>query len=222
MRVKIIGLTLLLCLLVSGCKPDKLDISLYTSDVQEAKNGKILDIPVKVVFSMLGDDKDGDLPRAVEVAKKYFSKESKFTQSKGDFGAKLVVETVLPLGTEAALSKAGILNSSVLRLIVKPFDDSTAVTFEAGTALVKMNRELTNISYALDLKLPSKQTVFVVNNDQRAVAKVSATAVHVSGKPILHYRGEILNRRTAEIHFNGCDECVYGELSPIIYISGGS
>jgi hypothetical protein len=219
MNIVIIGTVILTGMLLAGCKPEKLDVSLYTSDIQEARSGKILEVPVKLAFSIIGEDKDDDVPRAVEVAKKYLSKDSKFTQSKGDFGSKLVVETFLPLGTEASLARAGVLGNAVARLTVKPNEESTAVSFEPGAALVKMNRELSKISYTLDLNLPAKQTYFVVNNDLRAVAKVSATAVHISGKPNLHYRGEIANRRTAEIQFNGCDECVYGELSPTIFVA---
>ena len=103
MNIGIIGAAILTGILLAGCKPDKLDVSLYTSDIQEARGGKVLEVPVKLAFSMLGEDKDDDVPRAVEVAKKYLSKDSKFTQSKGDFGSKLVVETFVPLGTEAAL-----------------------------------------------------------------------------------------------------------------------
>ena len=220
MNIGIIGAAILTGLLLAGCKPDKLDVSLYTSDIHEARGGKVLEVPVKLAFSMLGEDKDDDVPRAVEVAKKYLSKDSKFTQSKGDFGSKLVVETFVPLGTEAALAKAGVLGNAVARLTVKLSEESTAVSFEPGAALVKMNRELSKISYTLDLNLPAKQTYFVVNNDLRSVAKVSATAVHISGKPTLQYRGEIANRRTAEIQFNGCDECMYGELSPTIFVGG--
>lgn len=219
MKTGTAGLAVVTFMLLAGCKPDKLDVSLYTSDVQEARSGKIVDVPVKLVFSMFGEDKEGDLPRAVEVAKRYLNKDSTFTQSKGDLGSKLVVETFLPLGTEAALAKAGMLGNAVARLAVKPSEEATAVSFEPGAALMKMNRELSKVSYSLTLSLPAKQTYFVVNNDMRIVARVSATAVHISGKPSLQYRGEIANRRTAEIQFNGCDECIYGELSPTIFIA---
>ena len=49
-----------------GCKPDKLTLEVYSSDVEVAALGQeIIDIPLEVEFSLLGDDEEGLLDRVI-------------------------------------------------------------------------------------------------------------------------------------------------------------
>ena len=83
---------------LAGCKADKAEVTLYTSDIEDAVAGKVVEVPVKATFRIIGKDKKNLLGKSVAVAKKYLSKDSKFTRSKGQFGENLVIETKIPLG----------------------------------------------------------------------------------------------------------------------------
>ena len=92
---------------MGGCKPDKLTIEIYSSDVEIAALGKeIIDIPIKVEFSLLGDDEEGLLDRVITTSKEYLSPDSTYTKSKAMFGEQLVIQTKIPMGTASALSRS--------------------------------------------------------------------------------------------------------------------
>ena len=64
---------ILIILISIGCKPDNLEIEVYTSDVEFAQEGEVITVPVKASFNLLGDDESGDLERARRVSAKYLS-----------------------------------------------------------------------------------------------------------------------------------------------------
>ena len=77
---------------LSGCKPDNLLVKLYTTDVEVSAGGEIVEVPVTAVFSLLGEDEDGSLEKAVEVTKRYLHPDTKFTQSQSEYSKKLVIK----------------------------------------------------------------------------------------------------------------------------------
>ena len=58
--------------LMVSCTPDKMEISLYTSDVDAVINGETINVPVKMSFSMIGEDKENNLEKAKNVAKNIY------------------------------------------------------------------------------------------------------------------------------------------------------
>ena len=83
-----------------GCKPDDILVNLYTTDVDVAADGEVVEIPVTAKFSLLGEDNDGSLERAVEATQRYLHPDTRFTRSQSDFSETIVVETRFPLGTQ--------------------------------------------------------------------------------------------------------------------------
>ena len=58
-------------ILIVGCKPDNLEIEIYTSDIESASEGEVVEVPLKATFRLMGEDKENQLPLAKEVALKY-------------------------------------------------------------------------------------------------------------------------------------------------------
>ena len=56
---------------IFGCKPDKLEIEIYTSDIEAASDGEVGEVSFKAVFKIMGEDKKNQLPEAKKVALKY-------------------------------------------------------------------------------------------------------------------------------------------------------
>ena len=46
--------------ILPACKPDKLEIEVYTSDIQSVNEGEVIEVPLKVEFSIIGEDKNND------------------------------------------------------------------------------------------------------------------------------------------------------------------
>lgn len=62
------GVVMAMLVIVSGCKPDKLEIEVYTSDIKKAES-EVVEVPLTATFSIMGEDDDGVLPKASVVAK---------------------------------------------------------------------------------------------------------------------------------------------------------
>ena len=58
-------------LLLNACNPNLMEVNLYTSDFDAVKNGEIVEVPVKVSFQMMGEDKDNLLEKAKNIAAKH-------------------------------------------------------------------------------------------------------------------------------------------------------
>ena len=204
---------------LSACTPSVLDISLYTTDVEVALEGEVVEVPVRASFNTYSDDDDGDLEKATIIAEKYLSQDSIFSQSSGDWGETLVIETTIPLGTLDSLNTYLESNNRVAVLLVEVDEEygSIDVSVRPTDFASALNSELTDINFMLGFELPSDDTNFRVISDSRNDVTVNATAVFVSEKPYLYFEKILERRGEAEIVFKGGSDSVYSEIYPIIY-----
>ena len=206
---------------LSACTPSSTDISLYTSDVEVALEGEVIEVPIKAVFTLFGDDEDGDLDKATIIATKYISPDSVFSQSEGDWGDTLVIETTIPLGTQQSLENYLASNNRVAILLVERIDEygEINVSVRATEFAAALDSELSDINFMLGFSLPADDTNFRVISDSRNEVTVDATAVFVSEKPYLYFSKTLKRRDEAEIVFKGGEGSVYSEIDPVIYFA---
>ena len=205
---------------LSSCTPDVVDINLYTSDVEDvAFEGEVIEVPVRASFSTYSDDDDGDLEKATIIAEKYLSPDSVFSQSSGDWGETLVIETTIPLGTLDNLNSYLASNNRVAILLVEVNEEygSIDVSVRPTDFSSALNSELIDINFMLGFELPADDTNFRVISDSRNDVSVLATAVFVSEKPYLYFEKILKKRGEAEIVFKGGSDSVYSEIYPEIY-----
>ena len=207
---------ILLCIpLLFSCKPDLMEIEVYTSDVQSAGDGEILEVPLKATFKLMGEDKDGQLAKAVDIAKKYLSEDSEFSEADGTFGKVLSIVTTAPIGTKKALINYMKKNPRPLMLEVS----GNKITLKPGKSLKTLNSELSDINFMLGAKLPAESTIFRITSDSKKKATVSAIAVFSEKKPYLNYEKSIKRRKSVEIEFKGGGGSVYSAIDPIFSIT---
>ena len=204
---------------LSACTPSVLDISLYTTDVEVALEGEIVEVPVRASFTTYSDDEDGDLEKATIISQKYLSTDSVFSQSSGDWGETLVIETTIPLGTLDNLNSYLESNNRVAVLLVEVDEEngSIDVSVRPTNFASALNSELSDINFMLGFELPADDTNFRVISDSRNDVLVYATAVFVSEKPYLYFQKILERRGEAEIVFKGGSDSVYSEIYPVIY-----
>ena len=207
---------------LSACTPDVVDINLYTSDVEDAAfEGEVIEVPVKASFSTYSDDEDDDLEKATIIAEKYLSPDSVFSQSTGDWGETLVIETTIPLGTLDNLNSYLESNTRIAVLLVEVDESGNwiDVTFRPIDFASALNSELSDINFMLGFELPAADTNFRVISDNKNEIAVYATAVFVSQKPYLYFEKILKKRDEAEIVFKGSSDSVYSEIYPFISIA---
>ena len=207
---------------LSACTPDVVDINLYTSDIEDvAFEGEVIEVPVRASFSTYSDDEDDDLEKATIIAEKYLSPDSVFSQSTGDWGETLVIETTIPLGTLDNLNSYLESNTRIAVLLVEVDESGNwiDVTFRPIDFASALNSELSDINFMLGFELPAADTNFRVISDNKNEIAVYATAVFVSQKPYLYFEKILKKRDEAEIVFKGSSDSVYSEIYPFISIA---
>ena len=214
---KIISL-LLLAMFISSCAPSDVDLVVYTTDVDAVLDGDIVEVPIKASFTLYSDDEDGDLDRATAIAEKYLSQDSIFSQSSGDWGETLVIETTIPMGTLENLQNYLTSNNRVAVIIVEDIGE-IELSLNPTEYADALNSELSDINFMLGFELPADSTNFRIISDSRNDVQIDATAVFVSEKPYLYFSKTIKKRGEAEIVFKGTSDSVYNEIYPVVYIS---
>ena len=214
---KIISL-LLLAMFISSCAPSDVDLVVYTTDVDAVLDGDIVEVPIKASFTLYSDDEDGDLDRATAIAEKYLSQDSIFSQSSGDWGETLVIETTIPMGTLENLQNYLASNNRVAVIIVEDIGE-IELSLNPTEYADALNSELSDINFMLGFELPADSTNFRIISDSRNDVQIDATAVFVSEKPYLYFSKTIKKRGEAEIVFKGTSDSIYNEIYPVVYIS---
>ena len=205
-------------LFLFGCKPDKLELDLYTSDFDIASTGEIVEVNVKASFSMLGEDDDGNLSKASAIAGKYLSPDSKFTQSEGMMGSKMVIETKIPFGTLDAINNY-LKDNNLLLVLIVDSNNKNNLYLSRTTAVDSLDQELSTMNFMLGFEIPAKSTLFNIISDSRDTKKVSAVAVFIDGKPYKYFDTTLNRRDSVEIEFSGEDGSIYkSNIAPSILI----
>ena len=207
----------LLIVFLTSCSPSNVAVSIYTTDIDVAQEGEVLEVPVMASFSLYSDD-DGELESASQIAEKYLAPDSIFSQSSGDWGETLVIETTIPMGTLDSLQNYLASNNRVAVLLVQGVDE-IEISLNSTDYADALNSELSDINFMLGFELPGDSTNFRVISDSRNEVQVDATAVFVSEKPYLYYSKVLKRRDEAEIVFKGTTDSVYSEINPLIYIN---
>ena len=219
MKIKLANVlgSFLLILFLSSCSPSVLDVTLYTTDIEAANEGEVFEVPVRASFTMYSDD-DGELESASAIAEKYLAPDSVFSQSSGDWGETLVIETTIPIGTLDNLQNYLANNNRVAVLLVEN-NGEIEVSLNSTDYADALNSELSDINFMLGFELPGDATNFRVISDNRNNVQVDATAVFVSEKPYLYFSKELERRDEAEIVFKGTSDSVYSEINPVIFVN---
>ena len=195
---------------MSGCKPDKLEIEIYTSDIESASDGEVVEVPLKATFNLLGEDKENQLSLAKSIALKYMPSDSEIEISEGNFGKVMTVVSSIPLGSNSALNQFLQQNPRVAKIVV----ENGVITLKQTETLTKLDNELSDINFMLGAKLPASNTAFRIMSDSKGKVNVSATAVFSENKPYLHFSKDIKKRKSVVIDFKGGGDSVYSEIAP--------
>lgn len=197
---------------LQGCKPDEIEITVYSSDVDSAAKGEVPEVPAIVRFSMLGKDERGELQQARDLARRWLPADSKIEVSKAQFGDSLIVETKIPI---VSISKSKQVVQTQRPLIFIEVDGGQA-TLRGTLHLDVLNRELRNINGMLGASLPARSTVIALVGDKPPKNQsVEATAVFVNDRAVLQLKEPLVNRKTIKIRFSGQDGSVYQDFERI-------
>ena len=196
-------------LIIISCKPSRLEVEVYTSDIESASDGEVVEVPLKASFSLMGEDKENQLPEAKKIALKYMSSDSEIEISKGTFGQVMTIVSTIPIGSSTALSKFLQQNPRIAMVVV----EKGMVTLLPTETIEKLDKELSKINFMLGLELPAKNTSFRIVSDSKKKVNISATAVFSEKKPYLHFSKDIKKRKSVVIDFKGGNGSVYSEIA---------
>ena len=201
---------IIISIMIVGCKPDNLEIEIYTSDIESASDGEVVEVPLKATFRLMGEDKENQLPKAKKLALEYMPSDSEIEISKGTFGQVMTIVSSIPLGSKSALSKFLQKNPRIAMIVV----ENGIVKFLPTKTIKELDKKLSKINFMMGAELPAKNTSFRIASDSKKKVNISATAVFSEKKPYLHFSKDLKKRKSVVIDFKGGDESVYSEISP--------
>jgi hypothetical protein len=207
-------------LVLSGCKPEEILLNVYSTDVAAAADGELVQVPLTAKFSLLGDDDDKTLERAVEITKRFLHKDTKFTRSKTDYSEVLVVETFIPMGKTSELlnffSNAAAL--AYLELLENKEKNDFEITLLGSQNIEELNRALKGLNLMLGFELPATNTTIRVISDSRKNVWVGADAVFISEKPYLYFEADLKRRDEVNVVYKGGADSIWSGVAPVFYI----
>ena len=200
-----------------GCVPDEMQITLYTSDVETVRDGEVVNLPVKITFSMPGDDKNNDLEKAKNIAKNYLPLDTKFSISKGQYSQFFIVDTTLPFQSE----KIG--NRQIGGFIYLPGTDNS----NQGQIKLIFNKDiikeidslLSNLNFMLSLNLPPKTYKLRIISDNKEIFEIASYSAWVSKKPHVKQITSLKKREEIELVFKGETASIYSQIPIFINVS---
>ena len=203
-------ITFFISMMIVGCKPDNLEIEIYTSDIESASDGEVVEVPLKATFRLMGEDKENQLPKAKKLALEYMPSDSEIEISKGTFGQVMTIVSSIPLGSKSALSKFLQKNPRIAMIVV----ENGIVKFLPTKTIKELDKKLSKINFMMGAELPAKNTSFRIASDSKKKVNISATAVFSEKKPYLHFSKDLKKRKSVVIDFKGGDISVYSEIAP--------
>ena len=211
-------------LLLSACNPSMMEINLYTSDFDSVKNGEIIEVPVKVSFQMMGEDKKNLLEKAKNTAAKHLHPKSKFTISKGKYSNYFIVDTFIPMlkADDKVIKPYFKKNFNVAALYYFPKytqrgSDKIEFVFQKNMANV-LNKKLRKINMMLSLQNPPKKLKLRVISDSKQQIRVGANSAWISKKPYLSKVIPLKRREEVIFVFKGGSDSVYSKIPAHIYV----
>jgi len=191
-----------------GCNPDTMEVEVYTSDIQKASTEGVVEVSLTATFSLMGEDEDGDLPKAIVVAKRYLDEKAEFKISKGDWGDVMVIKCSIPMGTAVALKAYLAKNHRPLALTI----NNSTIRLGPTKYLERLNQDLDGISMMLDFDMPANSTMIRIVGDMAEAPEITAIAVFVDKKPELIFCKKVERRETVVLDYKGEAASVYSEL----------
>ena len=147
---------IIISIMIVGCKPDNLEIEIYTSDIESASEGEVVEVPLKATFRLMGEDKENQLPLAKKLALEYMPSDSEIEISKGTFGQVMTIVSSIPLGSKSALSKFLQKNPRIAMIVV----ENGIVKFLPTKTIKKLDNKEEHLTILLILIIHIKEKKF--------------------------------------------------------------
>ena len=223
-NIKIFFSLLFSFIFLNACNPNTSETTIYTSDVEEVKNGEIIEVPMKLSFQMIGEDSDNSLEKSKNIAKTFLHPDSKFYITKGQYTQDFVVETYVPMikANNKIIKSYFKNNKRIVALYYHPKftqrgSDKIELVFQKSFAK-SLNNKLFKINPLLQFKFPANEMKFRVISDSKKQKKVGAYSVWVSKKPFLSKIATLKRRQEIEFVFKGGADSIYSNINPHIYL----
>jgi len=195
-----------------GCDPDEIQVEVYTSDVQLALEGKVVDIPVTFVFSMLGDDDEGTFDTVIEQIRGMVHPNTKFGKSESMLGESLIIESTIPMCKKEELKKASYPTPFYLQ-VEKQSNRNALVSFVDTNHREKISTTLRGLNFMLSLGEKAEETSIRVVSDTKDLVELNAVAVWVPA-PMANMSESLKRRESKELIFKGGDSSIYSQINP--------
>lgn len=206
---------------ITGCKPETINIQVYSEDINAVINGEVIHAPAKIKFSTSGSDDDNVLPKIESVVREYIGDEGEFAITKGDWGDVVTIKYDIPILTNDTVEEYYNSNKSPLYLGVVPQENGyIRIILYASTFINDVDALLSDLDWSLGAEMPATETVIEILSDSRGTINAEAHSVFIDNTPYTIAKTELSRRDSVSFTFSAKDGTVYnsGQIKPTVWI----
>lgn len=204
-----IGCITMVMVLIVGCSPDEMAVSLSARSLLKIYQGEIDTASVVVSFANEQNSVKERLPKIREVVTPYLGNGGKLTMR----GDKITANFKVPFGSKDKVE------SSTDKAVAKLVLDNGRLQLQETPYLKALNRDLAAIDFSIDVDLKAKHFVYKVVGDESTNCTVKATAVFVDGEPHVHFAKQLSADDSVDIEFRcDTDASVWHQIIPYIEV----
>ncbi len=200
---------------IIGCAPDKVIVTIPTSEVQKSQAGEVGYASAKITYSVMDNDGKKQLAKCKEVASKFVGEGGTVDLSGGldpadSNPAYLTATFKMPICTPQNKDKVKFVPPAVLWL------EKGSLTFNA--CVKRLNEELAKVNNGIKAEYDGGETIFRLVGDSDVPIQFGVFGTFLDKKPVVSVGVTVTKGKQYEVLYHRSMDHIWHEIDPFVNI----
>lgn len=200
---------------IIGCTPDKVIVTIPTSEVQKSQAGEVGYASAKITYSVMDDDGKKQLAKCKEVASKFVGEGGTVDLSGGldpadSNPAYLTATFKMPICTPQNKDKVKFVPPAVLWL------EKGTLTFNA--CVKRLNEELSKVNDGIKAEYDGGETIFRLVGDSDVPIQFGVFGTFLDKKPVVSVGVTVIKGKQYEVLYHRSIDHIWHEIDPFVNV----
>ena len=200
---------------IIGCTPDKVIVTIPTSEVQKSQVGEVGYASAKITYSVMDNDGKKQLAKCKEVASKFVGEGGTVDLSGGldpadSNPAYLTATFKMPICTPQNKDKVKFVPPAVLWL------EKGTLTFNA--CVKRLNEELAKVNDGIKAEYDGGETIFRLVGDSDVPIQFGVFGTFLDKKPVVSVGVTVTKGKLYEVLYHRSMDHIWHEIDPFVNV----
>ena len=200
---------------IIGCTPDKVIVTIPTSEVQKSQAGEVGYASAKITYSVMDNDGKKQLAKCKEVASKFVGEGGTVDLSGGldpadSNPAYLTATFKMPICTPQNKDKVKFVPPAVLWL------EKGSLTFNA--CVKRLNEELAKVNNGIKAEYDGGETIFRLVGDSDVPIQFGVFGTFLDKKPVVSVGVTVTKGKQYEVLYHRSMDQIWHEIDPFVNV----